>query len=346
MTALLAAAAAATIHFTPLKSPGHVLVVASNAPLGSSLTLHLVHETNPHTPAIFAKVESIGGRLSLQPSFALVAGSAYEARLRQPDGRHLRKRHVVPILGKRSVPRVLTVYPRAKAVPANLLKFYLYFSEPMREGREVFDLIRLEDETGKTVHSPWRRQELWSDNAQRLTLWIHPGRIKRGVNLRETFGPVLKPNARYTLVIDSSMSSAAGIAMAEDFRLHFQTNAEDRERPVPTAWELKIPGVNSRKPLRITAPESFDHALLSRHQWIENQDGKRISGTFHVDAGERSWSFEPRLPWETGQHRLCVDDWLEDLAGNTPTRKFERHVDDPEPKQETICVSFAISGED
>jgi len=40
-----------------------------------------------------------------------------------------------------------------------------------------------------------------SGDAKRLSLWIHPGRIKNGVNLREELGPVLEPNRKYTLVL-------------------------------------------------------------------------------------------------------------------------------------------------
>src|SRR4051812_2774418 len=89
-------------------------------------------------------------------------------------------------------PRLEAIYPSGALLPANHLKFYLHFSAPMREG--VFlDYCRLLDEHGAPVAEPFRETELWSDDHRRLTLWLHPGRQKTGVNLNDDFGPVLKP---------------------------------------------------------------------------------------------------------------------------------------------------------
>ena len=61
--------------------------------------------------------------------------------------------------------------------------------------------LEILDEQGTLVEDPWRRTELWTADARRLSLWIHPGRIKNGVNLREELGPVLEPNKTYKLII-------------------------------------------------------------------------------------------------------------------------------------------------
>ncbi|MGB0579232.1 MAG: hypothetical protein ACPGVU_05970, partial [Limisphaerales bacterium] len=302
---------------------------------------HLVKQPNENTPPMFARVVRNGNALVLTPQFALTAGNSYHAILQRPNDSALRKVHRIP-LPDRTVPKVLAVYPRAKVVPANLLKFYLYFSEPMREGREIFDLIHLKDASGKSVHSPWRRQELWSDDARRLALWIHPGRIKRGVNLRETLGPVLSPNAEYTLVIDSRMRSATGVPLGRSHHTKFRTGPEDRECPAPQDWMIQTPAAKAKKPIRISASESFDHALLARHQWIEDSEGKRIAGQIKIGKGEHLWFFQPARPWKANVYRLCVDEWLEDLAGNTPHRKFERHINDPEPLSTVTKIQFVI----
>ena len=43
---------------------------------------------------------------------------------------------------------------------------------------------------------PFRETELWSEDGRRLTLWLHPGRQKTGVNLNTEIGPVLDPGTR------------------------------------------------------------------------------------------------------------------------------------------------------
>ena len=67
-------------------------------------------------------------------------------------------------------------------LPENLLKFYVHFSAPMSRGN-IYDYIRLLNADGKQVELPFLEidEELWDDSLTRLTLFIDPGRIKRGV---------------------------------------------------------------------------------------------------------------------------------------------------------------------
>ena len=173
-------------------------------------------------------------------------------------------------------PKVLAVYPTAKAIPANLLKFYIYFSEPMREGREVFDLIRIVDSKGRTVEAPWRQVELWDADARRLTLWIHPVRIKRGVSLRQMTGAVLRAGEEYQLVVDERVQAMSGAALKKAYSHRFRAIPEDRSAPAPGDWKMEIPMAGSRRELQVSASESFDHVLWKRHQWIEDARGRRV----------------------------------------------------------------------
>lgn len=342
MTNLVAAAAAVVIQFAAdPKDPARVTVSAELVPAGGSISLHLLDaETAKPGPAVFGDSERNGKRLSLRPRFGLSRGGSYSARVILPDGQVVIERHRIPDRSGLRVPCILTVYPRGESLPANLLKFYFYFSEPMREGRELFDLVHIVNEAGERVHSPWRRKELWDDDARRLTLWIHPGRIKRGVNLREAFGPVLEPDRNYRLVVDAGIRSGAGIPMGRRYVRRFRTGPEDRLLPDPRKWRIESPVAGTRHPVKIRSEEGFDHVLLARYQWIESPTGKRVPGSFEIEPGERSWSFKPEIPWVAGGYELCVDEWLEDLAGNTPTRPFERHVDSPEPRKGVTRVAF------
>ena len=135
-------------------------------------------------PAIFGSYQHRGRKLRFSPRFNLVAGESYVATLTLGNGDQHHLRYVVPVKYTRPAPVVIAVYPTADQLPANHLKFYLHFSEPMREGRDIFDKIQLFDGAGTKVIGPWRRQELWNENATRFTLWIHPGRIKNGLALR------------------------------------------------------------------------------------------------------------------------------------------------------------------
>ena len=344
MNVVLAVGAAAVIQFAvDSANPRAVVVSAEPVAVDSTLSLHRVVGVGKRPgPAIFSDTEYQEGRMTLRPRFNLSHGAKYVARVRWPDGRQQEKIYIVADRKGSAIPRVTAVFPQRREVPANLLKFYIHFSEPMREGREVFDRIHLVDDNGKRVHSPWRRMELWDTDAQRLTLWIHPGRIKRGVNLRETFGPVLQPNTGYRLVIEGRLRSAAGQPMGTDHVTVFRTSGPDRSLPIPAEWTIDPVESGSRKPLNIRSNEGFDHVLLIRHQWIEGPDRNRLPGRIVVERGGAAWRFVPQEPWGPGPYVLCVDEWLEDLAGNTPVRPFERDLSAPEPVLRVTRVPLVV----
>jgi hypothetical protein len=323
----LAAAALLTFEAPPDKAT-QPTVIAQQAPAGSRLTLHLLSGTKPG-PEMFADTEWRNGRLVLTPRFPLSRGQRYRAILRSRSQLDLTIDYLVPKSNRLTRPKVLAIWPTPDELPANLLKFHIRFSEPMREGRDIFDKIQLIDAQGAAVYSPWRRLELWSRDATRLTLWIHPGRIKQGVNLRERFGPVLRPNAEYSLVLHRSIRSAAGASLATDFKHSFTTIAEDRKRPLPQDWTLTLPRVGTREPLAIRFDEPLDRALLDGYLEILNAQAEPVSVTMIPVIGDDRCTVVPEKPWKSGNHLLQVSDLLEDLAGNTRVRVFDTDLTKP-----------------
>ena len=207
----------------------------------------------------------------------------------------------------------------------------------------MFDLIRIVDSKGRTVEAPWRQVELWDADARRLTLWIHPGRIKRGVSLRQMTGAVLRAVKRN---INSWWTNASrpcrGSGSEEGYSHRFRAIPEDRSAPAPGDWKMEIPMAGSRRELQVSASESFDHVLWKRHQWIEDARGRRVKGFVQLGEGEREWRFKPDRNWEPGRYQLCVDQWLEDLGGNGPGRPFERDVNTAETDPGVTRRSFRV----
>ena len=321
--------------------PTRVVAEATDAPAGSKVSLHLVDpKTGEPGPAIFSKTEETGKGIRLTPSFGLSRGATYRAVVQPLKGEPVSAEYEIPTAESPGEPTVEEVYPTAEKVPANLLKFYLYFSEPMREGRDIFERLHIETDTGERVHDPWRRRELWSDNAKRLTVWIHPGRVKRGVNLREEFGPVLHPNRKYTLVIDGTIRSAAGVEIGRETRHRLSTLPEDYQRPLPESWILTAPEVATRAPLRIESPEPLDHVLIARHIDVRDPAGQPLAVKFEIEPGEKRWSIVPDNPWAKGEHRIEISEFLEDLAGNTRLRVFDTDLSQPPPEPGAETLTF------
>ena len=235
-----------------------------------------------------------------------------------------------------AAPAVEAIFPSGDALPANHLKFYLHFSEPMRQG--VFLLhCRLLDERGKEVPEPFRETELWSDDARRLTLWLHPGRQKTGVNLNVELGPVLDPHRRYTLVISGKWPSDAGAPLGAEVRKTFRTLERATQQLDTAAWQISPPRVGTTKPLSLRFLAPLDHALLLRCLRVENVEG-RIATEDH----ERVWTFTPAHPWTSGSHRVLVESKLEDLAGNSLARPFEVDLDaaPPPARPPVLAIPF------
>ncbi len=308
---------------------GQPQFTATAAEPEARLTLHLVDPaTGKAGSAMFAKVHREGSSLTLTPRFPLSHGQTYRAILTSPDGSTIAEDYQAPDQ-EVTQPQLTRVLPTAELLPANLLKFYLHFSEPMREGVAIFDQIHLEDSQGERVYDPWRRQELWNEDRTRLTLWIHPGRVKKGVNLRETLGPVLRPNECYALIIDGTLRSAKGAELGKTQRHAFATGPEDYSRPLPESWNLSVPQAGTREALRIKSPKPLDHALVKRHV-IVSLDGTRIPCEVEVAPGDREWTMIPAEPWQAREYALKVSEYLEDLAGNTPDRVFDTDLEAPE----------------
>lgn len=233
------------------------------------------------------------------------------------------------------------IYPTAEVLPANHLKFYLHFPEPMREG--VFlDHCTLLDERGKPVLEPFRETELWSADRRRLTLWLHPGRQKAGVNLNVEFGPVLEARRRYTLRISGAWPTATGAPLGKEFEKSFRTGERLTARLDAAEWKITAPRAGSREPLEIRFPHPLDHALLGRCLRVVDAGGQPLDGAITTAAEERCWRFTPANAWSDGAHRVLVDTVLEDLAGNSLARPFEVDLHAPPPRTAppTITLGF------
>jgi hypothetical protein len=337
------AAAAATppsieVLATPAQIEASVMLpdgVAIDAAPETLLWVAIVNDDSQPGPPMLGTYKRAGTRLTFRPRFPLARGARY--RIGSIAGAI---DHVVPAAESHSSATVAAIHPAAAELPANLLKFYLHFSRPMREGREVFTRIHLLDSREKPIEAPWRDTELWTADARRLTLWIHPGRVKRGVNLREELGPVLRPGESYTLLIDADLRDAEGQPLGRAFRHTFRAAPEIHARLDLEEWKSTSPASGTREPLRVVAPRPIDHALALRCLHVR-ASGVELEGHASLAPDERTWTFVPAQPWQAIEHEFLADPWLEDLAGNTFIRVFDSDLTEATPVREpTVSRNF------
>lgn len=286
-------------------------------------------------PAMAGRYVAEGGRVVFRPIFPFKSGRPHVARVdieqlyrlldqSPPAPAIMRIFPFQPPARSTPPPQVIAVYPQAPVVPANLLKFYVQFSQPMRAGH-VMDHLRLETSDGRSIDGAFLAmdQELWSADRTRLTLFFHPGRIKRGLGGHERNGLALKPNEAVRLVIAETVANAAGVPMGKAKVMQYQVGAVDRRSPQPDAWTVRAPLVHSREPLTLAFDEPLDQALLARFIGVRRIDGPQVRGKVVVDADQMRWQLIPERPWRSGAYRIDVDVRLEDLAGNRLNGLFD-----------------------
>lgn len=304
-------------------------------------------------PAVVGK-HRVDGILHFDPQFPLLKGVRYQALFDPsqlpfpPADAQLAQCTVMlptpldPPLG------VAWICPTADTLPENQMKFYIHFWAPMSRG-DAFEHIRLLDSDGKRIESPFYELagEHWDERQQRFTLFLHPGRAKPGLKLREELGPVLEAGKQYTLVIDGNWPDADGNPSKKSFRKSFKAGPPELQPVDPKKWKITAPRVGTTDPVQVTFEKPLDDAHLRRMLWIIDRTDKRVAlriiSTFDH---ETRWGYSPAEPWMAGEYRLVVDRSLEDLAGNSVGQVFELdqfRVTVTEQNKNSTLLPFTVS---
>jgi hypothetical protein len=303
-------------------------------------------------PAVLGQYAVADGTIRFTPMFPFDEGRQYQVRFdpaRLPDA-PAGVSVVETTIGRpasTAVPStvVARVYPSDDLVPENLLRMYIEFSAPMGRKSGV-DYITLLDHAGKEIPGAVLplEYEFWSPDHKRFTVFLDPGRVKKGILPNREMGRPLEVGRSVTLVISHEWPDEHGLPLKEDFRRTLRVGPTDLE-PLDTAhWRIQPPPAGGRTGLVVTFPEPLDHGLLMRALGV-TRDGKEVEGEIAVDQLETRWTFTPAEPWRAGSYALLALDILEDVAGNQIGRAFE--VDnfesvDKGPNPQTITIPFAV----
>jgi hypothetical protein len=273
-----------------------------------------------------------GASLCFVPRFAFLDGTAYAVTV---DG----VTAAVLIRGRPDHPattEVTAIRPTAAEVPRNLLRLYVWFSAPMSEGYAARH-IRLADDSGQTIAGALLpgEHELWDASRRRLTLLLDPARIKRGLASHRAAGYPLRAGEPFRLVVDRGYPDGRGLPLRAGAEQRYQVGGEERRHVDPGHWMLTVPQARTSEPLQVTFGRPLDHGLLARCLQVTGPGGQPVDGTARIGPQERSWQLVPRQAWAPGPHRLITDPILEDLAGNSVSRVFDRDLTSPEdqPRQ-------------
>jgi hypothetical protein len=280
-------------------------------------------------------LQPLGGRFAVEgqairftPALPFVAGLDYAVVERGTDGprAHLIRR---PARAAAAETTAEGLYPTALSVPLNLLKLYVQFSGPMREGDAATAVEVLREDTGAPLEDVFYqgRSELWDPARRRLTLLLDPGRIKRGLGPHEAMGYPLVEGTWITVRITERFRDADGAALESGTSRRYWVGPALRKAVDPDLWRITWPAALSTDPLEVRFDRPMDHALLHSALTVTDADGAQVPGRIDTGPEEASWRFHPERPWKPGRHALKVAPHLEDLAGNSLVRVFDRDLD-------------------
>jgi hypothetical protein len=202
----------------------------------------------------------------------------------------------------------IRISPEAKVLPANTLRFYIYFPRPA-EAHFYRDQLWLLDEEELVVRDPFLvlSQELWSPDGRRLTVLMEPGRIKRGLGADPTHEPALVVGRTYSLTV-----AALGQTARHTFRV-----SDPVLEPVDEAlWRLISPTVGSLDPLVMHFDRVMDAALCEDEIGVLTAAGEILQTSVSLAPDGTTAQIIPSDPWSALEHHLVVSERLEDVCGN------------------------------
>ena len=290
------------------------------------------------------------GEVRFVPRFPFLAGTSYAMVIGHPvtadDPAVLRIARPAP--DRASSTEVVAVYPDVAVLPRNALRFYIHFSAPMSEG-EAARRVRLESaDTGEPLSGAFSPMdfELWDPPRRRLTVLLDPARIKQGLAPHREAGYPLQAGTAVVLVVERDFCDAGGVPLIAEYRRRYQVGPDLRSRVDPWAWALQIPAAATRQALVARFDRPLDRALLEDCLAVVDPGGL-VAGDAAVADGDQSWSFVPDSAWPPGPKRILIDPVLEDIAGNSVVRIFDRDLQRPdqEPRAvDRVALPIVVAG--
>ena len=309
------------------------------------LSVFVGNETGKYNPIVIQGKHRIEGNyLVFSPHFPFERGLLYVVRIRNVNTEdtyqsfRLENNRIVDSA------KVVSIYPSGNELPENLLRFYIYFNTPMKNG-QALKYIQLKDANGEIdAHAFMEfKQELWSPDGKRLTVLFDPGRVKRGVSTNMEFGPALTQGNQYYLVISGKWQDIYGQELHVETRNEFKVGEAYRNKIEVSEWQIREPNANSHDGLCIQFHRMIDHALLQLMLHIEDKGKSLIAGNWKVSDNGRLVQFIPEEKWKKGEYYIMIDHRLEDVAGNNLDGPLDQVISDDKQITSTHqIIDFSI----
>jgi hypothetical protein len=193
--------------------------------------------------------------------------------------------------------------------------------------------VVLRDESGQEIPGALfsMTPELWDSHRRRLTVLLEPGRIKRGLRPNREAGAPIREGISIALAIEPLMKDSRGACLAAGAQRTYRVTAAVRTRIDPATWHVQWPS-DPASDLVVDFDRPLDRTLVARYVTLVDTNGRPVPGTRTQNADSTQWRFRARAPHTAiapiDRWRLRIDTRLEDLAGNSVRRPFDRDLQD------------------
>jgi len=307
-------------------------------------------------PSVLGNYQVIETAIVFMPRFPPTPGLSYtilfdsqllwhKLGLKSTDSLLVRKVVKVPTIDYKPT-KLDFINPQTDSIPANILSMYLHFSSPM-SFENPYVHVKLYNDKDELINQPFVEvnEGLWDPERKRLTLFFHPGRIKRGVGPNMTMGPIFEPDHHYTMVVSENWKDAHGNSLGIDYEKSLYILPADRNQVDPFQWNLTQVTAGTLDKLTVSFGEVLDPGLVSRMITLVLENGTPVPGKSSPTVSQDAWQFIPETHWKRGDYLIMVDAKLEDLAGNSVRQIFEKKIEKntlPESINYFIYLSLTV----
>ncbi len=217
---------------------------------------------------------------------------------------------------------ITEIFPLSDSIPRNILYFHMRFNNSMQPDKLAFERVGIYDDNGNKFERLWRERSYWLDDNKLLVIMVHPGRVKRGIDLEIPY----EDGKDYEFRVSGEFMDVYGHPVKQSLTKKFHVIEEDYEIPIIDYDNFEVPEVGTENGLRITFKDPMDHASIVEGVWIKDSEGTQVDGRFLYQS-DSDFSFIPDSKWKAGRYELIFDKIVSDLAANRLNRPFE--MDDP-----------------
>ncbi len=241
-------------------------------------------------------------------------------------------------------PQVSNIFPMSKNLPENILRFYIQFDRPMREG-DFLDHIRLhdlsndQDLTGVFFDNQY---ELWSKDRKQITLLVDPGRVKTGLQAHNTQGRAFVAGNQYRLTVLSSWRGLDGQPLQTQVSKTFTATPEIMQGIDADAWQLNRPQIDSKEVLWIQTDRAADHMSVQSYLFVIDAQGNELPGEWRLLAPTEI-EFSPHSAWTAKPHTVHINARFEDVVGNNLNGAFDHEKGSLRQASEGYWIKRPIS---